>query len=294
MNILLALVVGVGVAARYLPLHLFARGAVSSSGPGSVPSSFPVSSAVSSPASSFAPASSVPASSAAASSTPASSVPPVSSAPPFSPADSAVQAPAGGMVPPEYFKDAIFVGDSLTEGLMDYGNLDEAQYFCHVGLNVYQLFENPKKDDISNLTLEETLEKSKFRKVYIHLGINELGTADTDYFVRHYSSAIKKIQALEPGALVFVESIYPVTKEKSDTDKVFRNSYIKERNDGLRTLDNGKDVFFLDLTPVLGDGNGNMRAECSGDDVHPKAKYYPLICDRIREATAQALASAGY
>lgn len=280
-TILLALIVGVGAAARYLPFRSFSPGAASP--PASrAPSSAAVPSRVSV---SSRPVSSAPASSLSSSSAPDS-------------ASSAVPAgkpalPSGEMVSPDYFRDAIFVGDSLTEGLMDYGNLDEAQYFCHVGLNIYQLFETPKKDDTSGLTLEETLSRKKFRKVYLHLGINELGTATTSYFVKHYAAAIEQIRELEPDALIFVESIYPVTKEKSDSDEVFKNSTIRERNKGLSTLSNGKNIFYLDLTPVLDDGNGNMRADCSGDDVHPKAKYYPLICDRIRKTTAEALNSAG-
>lgn len=306
-NILLALVIGVALAVRFLPpQHLRSDSSAASASPSSYapPSSSSeiaaASSAVSSAAISSAAASSSQkpssaVSSAASSGAAASEAASSDTSSFLSAASSAAAAGTtpGDMVPQKYFSDALFVGDSLTEGLSEYGDLKSAAFFCHVGLNIYQLFEEPKQDDFSNLTLTQTLKKHQYTKVYIQLGINELGTANTDYFVRHYSAAIDKIRELEPDALVFVESIFPVTKEKSDSDKVFRNSYIQERNKGLSTLANGKNTFFLDLTPVLDDGKGNMRAECSGDDVHPKAKYYPPICDQIRKTTAEALAAAG-
>ena len=37
----------------------------------------------------------------------------------------------------EYFDDALFIGDSRTEGIRDYGTLKNAQYFCHRGLSSY-------------------------------------------------------------------------------------------------------------------------------------------------------------
>lgn len=203
------------------------------------------------------------------------SSPETSSRSPASPPDSA------------YFDDALFVGDSVTEGQKLYGDLDNAHYFCRVGLTIYQLFEEPKSDEDSGLTLRETLRKRNYGKIFLLLGLNEMGTGTTDYFVRHYSSAVAEIQRLRPDAKIFVEAILPVTKEKSDGDAVFSNPRIRERNAGLKALAAEKKVYFLDLSPAVSDDEGNLRAEFSGDGVHIKARYWDSVCDAVRAGAAQ-------
>lgn len=176
----------------------------------------------------------------------------------------------------DYFGDALFVGDSLTEDLKKYGGLNNASYFYHVGLSIYQLFEHPKPDAVSGRTFEQTLRGRRYKKIYIMLGINEMGTGNTAYFVRHYSAALSKIRTLQPNAVLYIESILPVTAEKSETDSVFNNPRIRERDESLRQLANGKNIFYLDVASALKDRFGNLPAEYSGDDIHLKAKYYPL------------------
>ncbi len=185
----------------------------------------------------------------------------------------------------EYFSDALFVGDSLTEGFKDYGGIDNASYFCHVGLSIYQLFEHPKTDFSTGLTLEQTLRKKKYGKIYMLLGINEIGTGSTDYFVRHYSNAVTKIRSLQPDAVIYIQSILYVTPSKASGESVFNNTNVRKRNSGLKTLADGKNVFYLNIDSAIDDGNGNMHEEYSGDGVHLKAKYYPLLSTYIEEHT---------
>ncbi len=181
----------------------------------------------------------------------------------------------------DYFSDALFIGDSHTSDLRKYGDLNKASYFSHVGLNIYQLFERPKTDEISGLTLEQTLRKNQYHKIYIMLGINELGTGNTAYFTKHYSSALAKIRELEPNAIIYVQSILYVTAEKSAGDDVFNNKNIRERNSGLKALADNKTVFYLDINSAVDDGHGNLCAKYTGDGVHLKAKYYSLWRDRL-------------
>lgn len=176
----------------------------------------------------------------------------------------------------DYFDDALFVGDSLTEDLGKYGGLDNASYFDHVGLSIYQLFEHPKTDASTGQTFESKLNDHRYRKIYIMLGINEMGTGSTAYFVRHYSAALAQIRKLQPHAILYIESILPVTAEKSKSDSTFNNTRIRERNAGLQKLANGKNIFYLDVASALEDDSGNLPQEYSGDDVHLRAKYYPL------------------
>lgn len=176
----------------------------------------------------------------------------------------------------EYFHDALFIGDSLTEDLRKYGGLDNASFFTHVGLSIYQLFEKPKTDMRTGVTLEQMLQTGRYGKIYILLGINEMGTGTADYFAKHYSAALSEIRRLQPKAILYVQSILPVTAEKSSADAIFNNPRIRERNEALKALANDKNIFYFNLASAFQDGSGCLPSEYSGDDVHIKAKYYPL------------------
>ncbi len=184
-----------------------------------------------------------------------------------------------------YFNDALFIGDSLTEDLQKYGGLEGASFFTHVGLNIYQLFEKPQTDAKTGATLRQMLQSHRYGKIYVLLGINEMGTGTTGYFARHYSAALSVIRELQPKAILYVQSILPVAAEKSDEDPVFNNPRIRERNEALRALANGRNIFYFDLAAAFRDESGNLPQKYSGDDVHIKAKYYPLWTDYLLKNT---------
>ncbi len=197
------------------------------------------------------------------------------------------QPPAKRAVKKSYFSDTLFVGDSLTEGLKLYGGLDDASYFSRVGLSIYQLFDQPKTDGSTGLTLEQTLRRRQYGKIYILLGINELGTGTTSYFVQHYSDIVAQIRKMQPNAAIYIQSILYVTAEKMQNDPVFSNNTIRTRNNGLKTLADGSHVFYVDVASAAEDGHGNLPDNYSGDGVHLKARYYSVWVDCLMRNAQQ-------
>ena len=71
--------------------------------------------------------------------------------------------------------DALFIGDSRTVGLMEYAGIDGADYFCAVGMSVYNIHEKPVSvPNVGKVTLTELLNSKKYGKIYIMIGINEV------------------------------------------------------------------------------------------------------------------------
>mgnify|MGYP003375033128 CR=1 FL=1 len=74
-----------------------------------------------------------------------------------------------------YFDDAAFIGDSRTQGLLEYGGIeDHADFYCKTSLTVYNLFEKPKafiQDGNEKITLEEALTRHSYKKIYLMIGI---------------------------------------------------------------------------------------------------------------------------
>lgn len=180
----------------------------------------------------------------------------------------------------EYFADAVFIGDSRTQGLYEYSDLaDVATFYSKTSLTVYNLFEKPKdfiREGDEKLTLEQALSRHQFKKVYLMIGINEMGTGTAESFFEAYARAVYKIRELQPDAIIFVQGIMRVAGQKNASDPVFNNTNVNIRNVEIETLANGKDIFYIDVNEAVCDENGNLYADWTFDQIHLKAKYYQV------------------
>lgn len=176
-----------------------------------------------------------------------------------------------------YFKDALFIGDSRTVGLSEYSGWTEPAYFADVGLTIYDIFDKEIAEvNGKKLTIDKALGKQKYGKIYIMLGINELGTGTTKTFVAAYKKVIEEIQKLQPDAIIYIEGIMNVTKKKSDSDPIFNNKNIQERNKGIAALADNKTTFYIDVNEVITDKTGGIPEKYTFDSIHLKAAYYKI------------------
>lgn len=170
--------------------------------------------------------------------------------------------------------DALFIGDSRTVGLMEYAGIDGADYFCTVGMSVYNIHKKPVSvPNVGKVTLTELLHSKKYGKIYIMLGINEVGykfssTADK------YSELIEFVQDRQSDAVIFIQANLHVTKSRSDSDKVINNTAINGLNAELAKLADGKSTFYLDANILFDDKTGGLSSDKSEDSTHLYAKYY--------------------
>lgn len=178
-----------------------------------------------------------------------------------------------------YFDDALFIGDSRTVGLYEYAGLEErADFFCKTSLTIWTVLEKPivKNEEGKSITVEEALQEKRYGKIYLMLGINELGRGNTELFMEQYKKVVERIRELQPDAVLFVEGIMRVAGEKSSTDPIFNNANINERNENIARLANNKDIFYIDVNEAVCDEFGDLVAEYTFDQIHLKAAYYEL------------------
>ena len=188
-----------------------------------------------------------------------------------------------------YFDDAIFVGDSRTAGLADYGKLtSHASYFATESLTVYDIMEvklalrTPEGEEPA-ASLPDVLKNHSYKKVYFCIGINELGNVGTIKFYNKYAEVIQTIRDLQPNAVIYVQGIMHENKKMSSTDSVFNNRNVLEKNTAIATLANGHDIFYLDMNEAVCDEDGNLKDEYTNDGIHLKAANYVLWEDWLRD-----------
>lgn len=170
-----------------------------------------------------------------------------------------------------YFDDALFIGDSRTVGLMQYcKELDgHATFYCQQALTIFNLLTREVvKTDHGKISIDQALQEKQFGKIYLMIGINEMGTGNDDYFIKHYQAAIERIHALQPNAIIYLEAIMHVTGRKNASDPIFNNTRINRRNERIKTLADNVTYFYIDMNEAIDDANGNLRKDLSYDDAH--------------------------
>ncbi len=184
-----------------------------------------------------------------------------------------------------YFDDALFIGDSRTAGLQKYGTLDNADYFASAGLNLYTI-ERTKVETAEGkkIKLEEMLTHNTYGKVYIMLGINELGY-DFDTTVQKYREFIDYIFAMQPDTILYVCANMHVNSLRNELDEIHNNPAINRMNEQIASFADQKNIFYLDINPLFDDEEGNLAQEYISDDTHLLGMYYETWCNWYCENT---------
>ena len=185
----------------------------------------------------------------------------------------------------DYFDDAVFIGDSRVVSLYEYSDWKEATYYCSSGMTLGGVFKDPTdrwKDGNWKVNIADALQQEQYKKVYIMLGINDMGVGDLDYFMNHYTDMVNQIHEWQPNAIIYIMSIMNVSAERDAQGDYINNEAIRVRNERLKELDNGRDTFYLDVNSVVCDENGCLNAEYTFDGVHLYAQYVPLWTDYLK------------
>lgn len=165
-----------------------------------------------------------------------------------------------------YFDDALFIGDSRTVGLRDYTDLSEhADFCCETSLTIYKVME---EEFDGQGTIEDMLANNDYGKIYLMMGINELGTGTTEVFMEKYTEVVDTLHDLEPEAKIIIQGIMRVSGKKDSTDAIFNNSNINARNNAIATLADNQQFFYIDVNEVVCDEEGNLNADYTFDQIH--------------------------
>ena len=180
-----------------------------------------------------------------------------------------------------YFDDALFIGDSRTDGLRLYSPFDGATYYHKTSMSIYNVMESTESCD-GCYGIRQLLQNRSYAKIYIMFGINE-AYSDKDTFLDRYEDVIEEIRGYQPDAIIYIQSIMYVTAKKMANDPGFSNDGLRAKNEGLKAMANGKDIFYLEINDALNDGAGNLPSDYTNDGVHLKAQYYSLWSDYLLE-----------
>ena len=182
-----------------------------------------------------------------------------------------------------YFADAVFLGDSRTEGFKLYSGLKEGTYFFATGANVESvLSKRTWKTPQGSVSLLDAMKNTDPAKVYVMLGVNELGWPRTDMFRQRYTKVIQRIQDDHPDAEIVLQSILPVTLTQENKGTYVNNRRILEYNQVIEELAVEHGCRYLNVAEAVTDPDGFLPEDLSFDGVHLNRAGCRLWLDYLR------------
>lgn len=195
--------------------------------------------------------------------------------------------PKGESADPEtWFKDAVFIGDSRTDGFHMFSGVKGGTYLVHTGLTIFDVV-NQKAvlgSGDNKYSVLSALKSKQYAKIYIALGVNELGWFDAQRYAEAFGKLIDSLRESQPDAAVYVQAIIPVNSAvcKSHSQPYYvTNDNISSYNDALAEVCTEKKTLFLNVSEALVDETGEPPADLTSDGVHFKKAGYQAWLDYL-------------
>ncbi len=168
---------------------------------------------------------------------------------------------------PEYFADAAFLGNSVLSGLWyyDYDGLlpkDDTHWFWEDGLTV-----------LGASSYAARMSGNTYGKIYVGFGCNEM-SYDKATLREAFNSLLDQLEADHPGSIIYLVAVSPVSLWKSTNDRYFTKDLVLAFNDMLRDIARQRQVWFLDIYPVLCNEDGYLPSDVTPDGIHFTPAHY--------------------
>ena len=192
--------------------------------------------------------------------------------------------PASDPVEDSYFDDVAFVGDSRTDGFRLYSGLDRGTYFCVTGETVASAteLENWKTEDGTKISLADAVAAADCGKIYLMLGVNELGWNGTDIFRGHAENLLRRLREDHPDAEIVIQSLLPVSAEQDEKGTYVNNQRILAYNQVWMELAEENGCDYVDTAEAVTGEDGCLPKELSFDGVHLNRAGCRLWLDYLR------------
>lgn len=189
------------------------------------------------------------------------------------------QAPEQSETAPTELKPSrrmLFIGDSRTCALRDQSRLEDADYFCDVGMNV---FNAPKKqlsdESFKGEGLYNLLSKREYGYVVIGLGLNEAGYP-IESLLKAYQELVTYVVRTQPQAVIVLQGVMAVSRSWVDNAPHTAPENLRKINEGIRSLAGRYRVCYLDANERFADEMGFLPDDMTADGCHLYAKYTRL------------------
>lgn len=170
----------------------------------------------------------------------------------------------------EYFKEDLFIGDSITEELKYYKFLYDNNVFSKIGLNT---------DTLRKLIPDEDF-GIKPKNIYLMMGLNDSVFVKTEEkFKERYLAMLDALQAKFPNAKIYLQAIFPVSKALDEKeDARVNNTKINSFNEVIKTIASERGLDYLDFSYLLKENEDYFEP----DGMHLNSKFHKVWLNEVK------------
>lgn len=178
--------------------------------------------------------------------------------------------PKHSAVNERWFKDALFIGDSLTLAMSMYsvGMPDTTAFCAYKSITPKQFTDNVtvKNDDGSKTAVFDEICEQNPKQIFILLGTNALASGSNANLVDTYELLIQKLKEQFPGIPIYIQGLPPVTKATAASKVTLTNGRIRKVNVKLAKMAEKNGCYYIDLNRALANGEGALPASIAQKD----------------------------
>jgi lysophospholipase L1-like esterase len=180
--------------------------------------------------------------------------------------------------------DLLFLGDSITQG-WGQNAVWQKYYASHHAAN-FGIGGDTTENVLWRIQNGE-IEGISPKVVVLLIGTNNFGLEghSPDMVAKGVAAIVQTLRKKLPGSKVLLLAIFP-RDEKPGTDA---RGKIKKVNDQIVTLDDKKNVRFLDIGPKLANPDGSLSKEIAPDFLHLSEKGYQIWAEAMDPLLRQLL-----
>lgn len=170
----------------------------------------------------------------------------------------------------EFFKNDLFIGDSITEELKYYKFLYDENVFSKIGLNT---------DTLRKILPDEEFEVEP-KNIFLMMGLNDsVFVKDGELFKKRYDAMLDSLQEKFPDAKIYLQGIFPVSKDLDDKeDARVNNTKINSFNEVIKTIADERGLTYLDFSSLLNENQDYFEP----DGMHLRSKFHKVWLNEIK------------
>lgn len=170
----------------------------------------------------------------------------------------------------DYFKDDLFIGDSITEELKYYKFLFDDNVFSKIGLNTD--------------TLRKLLPNENFnivpKNIYLMMGLNDsVFVKSEEKFKQRYEAMLSALQEKFPNSTIYLQGIFPVSKAlDTKEDARVNNTKINSFNKVVKSIASERGLTYLDFSYLLDENQDYFEP----DGMHLKSSFHKVWLNEVK------------
>jgi lysophospholipase L1-like esterase len=173
--------------------------------------------------------------------------------------------------------EVLFLGDSITQGWEGSGKEAWKKHYEPLKAANFGIGGDRTQHVLWRITEGKELEGITPKAAVLMIGTNNMGSNSAEQIADGVRAIVAELRHQKPHMKVLVLGIFPRSPKASDPVR----GKIKEVNQSIAKLDDGKNVKYLDIGDKFLEPDGSLTKETMPDYLHLSKKGYQIWADAV-------------